>query len=211
MPITPLEFGDHLRAALDVVGFGLVIVDAASKVLAANRAADAILKCADGLRSYRGRLRCEAPQETRSLHDVVRAAAEPERFHARVPTHVGVTRSRAHRPLTVQVVPLEPASVRNQPGPPAGAVAVFLVDPMIETGDVESFATAYRLTPSETRVVGRILAGRGLIEAAARLRIAMPTARTHLQHIFAKTGTSTQTELVRLVVKSSLPLWPTGA
>jgi len=50
-----------------------------------------------------------------------------------------------------------------------------------------------------------------LVEAAAKLRIAMPTVRTHLQRIFSKTGTGNQAELVRLVVKSSLPLWPAGA
>ena len=70
---------DNLRAALDVVGFGLLIADAAAKVLVANRAAHATLKSADGLRSYRGRLRCEVPCETRALHDAIRAAAEPGR------------------------------------------------------------------------------------------------------------------------------------
>jgi DNA-binding CsgD family transcriptional regulator len=198
---------DSVRAALDVLGFGFLIVDSAAKVLAANRAADSIIERADGLRSYRGRLRCESPHETRALHNAIRAAAGDARSFGRAPIHVGVTRNQAHRPLTVHVVPLASASASAHPGPPAGVAAVFLVDPMVEAGDVESFARAYRLTPSEARVVGHFAAGRGLVEVAAQLRIAMPTLRTHLQHIFAKTGTGTQTELVRLVVKSSLPLW----
>ena len=195
---------DNLRAALDVVGFGLLIADAAAKVLAANRAAHATLKSADGLRSYRGRLRCEVPCETRALHDAIRAAAEPGRLQGCSAIHVAVSRNRTDRPLTVHVVPLAPAAAGKHP--PTAAAGVFLVDPTVEGGSAESFARAYRLTPSESRLVGHIIAGRGLVEAAERLSIAMPTARTHLQHIFSKTGTGNQTELVRLAVKSSLPL-----
>jgi DNA-binding CsgD family transcriptional regulator len=202
---------DGLRAALDVLGFGLLIVDLAAKVLAVNRAADALLRRADGLRSCRGRLRCEAPRETRALHDAVRAAAGPACNPGRPAIHVGVTRGVAHRPLTVHVVPLASLSAKGRPSPRGGLAAVFLVDPMGGAGDVEGVARAYRLTPSESRVVAHIAAGRGLVEAAAQLRIAMPTVRTHLQHIFSKTGTGNQAELVRLVVKSSLPLWPAGA
>jgi len=198
---------DSIRAALDLLGFGVLLVDSAAKVLAANRAADTLLKGADGLRSYRGRLRCDAPRQTRALHDAIRAAAGPAHNPDRSAFHIGVTRSVVRRPLTVHVVPLAPASADGH-RPRGGVAAVFLVDPTGGAGDVEGVARAYRLTPSEAGVVAHVVAGRGLVEVAAQLRIAMPTVRTHLQHVFAKTGTGSQAELVGLVAKSSVPLWP---
>jgi DNA-binding CsgD family transcriptional regulator len=44
-----------------------------------------------------------------------------------------------------------------------------------------------------------IVEGLDTIVAAKRLGIAPTTARTHLQRLFAKTGTARQSELVRFV------------
>jgi len=48
--------------------------------------------------------------------------------------------------------------------------------------------------------------GLGLTEAADMLGIGESTARTHLQRIFAKTGTSKQVELTRLLMSSTPPV-----
>jgi len=53
--------------------------------------------------------------------------------------------------------------------------------------------------------------GSGLVDTARTLRVAVPTARTHLQHIFEKTNVNSQAELVRLVMNSSLQLSVPGA
>jgi DNA-binding CsgD family transcriptional regulator len=42
----------------------------------------------------------------------------------------------------------------------------------------------------------------GLQAAADRLGISLATARTHLAHVFDKTGTRRQAELVRLLLRS---------
>ena len=51
--------------------------------------------------------------------------------------------------------------------------------------------------------------GLGVKEAAEMLGIAETTAKTHLQHIFAKTGTSKQTELMHLFMSSAPPVMMT--
>ena len=48
--------------------------------------------------------------------------------------------------------------------------------------------------------------GLSVKEAAALLGIGEVTARTHLQHAYAKTGTSKQTELLNLLNNSSPPI-----
>jgi DNA-binding CsgD family transcriptional regulator len=57
---------------------------------------------------------------------------------------------------------------------------------------------AFGLTPAEARVLANLFAARTLIETAATLGITRPTAKTHLKHIFLKTGVTRQAELMRL-------------
>ena len=63
----------------------------------------------------------------------------------------------------------------------------------------QAFAELYGLTTSELRVLLAMAPGLGVKEAAKMLGIGENTAKTHLQHIHSKTGTSKQTELVRLL------------
>ena len=48
--------------------------------------------------------------------------------------------------------------------------------------------------------------GLSVKEAAEMLGIGENTAKTHLQHIHSKTGTSKQTELIRLFMSSTPPV-----
>jgi DNA-binding CsgD family transcriptional regulator len=70
----------------------------------------------------------------------------------------------------------------------------------------EAFAKLYGLTGGELRVLLAMAPGLGMREAAEVLGIAEATAKTHLQHIFSKTGTSRQTDLMLLFARSAPPL-----
>ena len=59
------------------------------------------------------------------------------------------------------------------------------------------------VTRAEAALALELLPGRGLQVAADRLRITLTTARTHLAHVFEKTGTTRQAELVRLILQSA--------
>ncbi|MDP3321516.1 MAG: LuxR C-terminal-related transcriptional regulator, partial [Bosea sp. (in: a-proteobacteria)] len=63
----------------------------------------------------------------------------------------------------------------------------------------DEVAEACGLTPTEARMLGLIVKGLDTVVAARKLGIARTTARTHLQRLFAKTGTARQSELVRFV------------
>ena len=64
---------------------------------------------------------------------------------------------------------------------------------------VDEVAEACGLTPTEARMLGLVVKGLDTVVAARKLGIARTTARTHLQRLFAKTGTARQSELVRFV------------
>lgn len=60
----------------------------------------------------------------------------------------------------------------------------------------------FALTRAEVDFAMEIIKGDGRQAAAARLGISLATARTHLEHIFEKTGARRQAELVQLLQSS---------
>ena len=70
----------------------------------------------------------------------------------------------------------------------------------------EAFAMLHGLTASELRVLLAMAPGLSIKEAAQMLGISENTARTHLQHIYSKTGTSKQSELIHMFMSSTPPV-----
>jgi DNA-binding CsgD family transcriptional regulator len=70
----------------------------------------------------------------------------------------------------------------------------------------EAFARLYGLTGGELRVMLALAQGLGAKEAAEMLGIGEPTVRTHLQHIFSKTDTPRQADLLRLLHNATPPI-----
>jgi DNA-binding CsgD family transcriptional regulator len=190
---------NSLRGALEALSVGILIVDGGAKVVMANRAAESILRTGDGLRCRHGRLVCARPQETSAVHHAISALMQ-----AGTAADVHVSRNPGRRPLMLHVLPIPSPSAWDGFVPRTGIAAIFVVDPTSSAPNIEAFTAVYGLTGSETRVLREIVTCGGLVQSAQKLNIAVTTARTHLQSVFAKTGTRTQTELVQLVMKSSL-------
>ncbi len=87
--------------------------------------------------------------------------------------------------------------------------AIFMQDPIVMPPlAAQAFAELYRLTGSELRVLLAMAPGLGVKEAAESLGISESTAKTHLKHIYSKTGASKQTELIRLFMSATPPVSP---
>jgi DNA-binding CsgD family transcriptional regulator len=61
----------------------------------------------------------------------------------------------------------------------------------------------YGLTPAESAFLFEIVRGDGLRAVATLLGVSRATARTHLRHMFEKTGTQRQAALVRLATNGA--------
>ena len=109
----------------------------------------------------------------------------------------------SRRALSVLVAPLRIDSRWIMAGCPAAIVFVADPDSTPPTAQ-DQLRTLYRLTPAEAAVAMAIARGTGLQAAADELQISLTTARTHLQHVFEKTETRRQAELVRLVAAGGL-------
>ncbi|SFK12389.1 response regulator transcription factor [Methylocapsa palsarum] len=62
----------------------------------------------------------------------------------------------------------------------------------------------YGLTPAETRLLVLVAQGMTVVNAAHALGVSAATVKTHMQHLFAKTGARRQVDIVKLVM-SALP------
>ena len=110
-------------------------------------------------------------------------------------------------PLFAHVLPLTGSDFRTRLQP-AAVAAVFIGTPPDEQEGADTVAAAFGLTPAEARVLANLFAGRTLAETAVMLRIGRTTAKTHLEHIFLKTGVTRQAELMRLWTRL---ISPTGS
>ena len=109
--------------------------------------------------------------------------------------------------LVAAVLPLHGGERRNLCGAFAAMAAIFVQDPIVVPPfPGEAFAKLYGLTGSELRTLLAMAPGLSVKEAAELLGIGDTTARTHLQHIHGKTGTSKQTELLHLFMSSTPPI-----
>jgi DNA-binding CsgD family transcriptional regulator len=70
----------------------------------------------------------------------------------------------------------------------------------------EIIAKAYKLTPTELRVLLAIVEVGGVPAVAETLGVAGETVRTHLGNIYVKMGVNRQADLVKLVAGFSQPL-----
>jgi DNA-binding CsgD family transcriptional regulator len=146
-------------------------------------------------------LRAEGRAASIEIQSAIKQAASNESGIGKTGLAVRLTAEEDEAPVVVaHVLPLAGGEVRSQLEP--AAVAAVFVNPKVDdAASAQAVAATYGLTPAETRVLTRMLTGSTVAEAAADLCVATTTARTHLDSIFAKTGVSRQSELIRLAAQ----------
>jgi DNA-binding CsgD family transcriptional regulator len=115
-------------------------------------------------------------------------------------------RGQAGQQYVAHVLPLT-SGLRQRIGEAHAAVAaVFIRKANIGwASPVETIAKLYKLTPSEIRILLGVVEYDGIASVASTLGISQQTVRTHLKHIFEKTGKRRQAELVKLVAEFVSP------
>jgi DNA-binding CsgD family transcriptional regulator len=183
-----------------ISGKGILLVDAGARVIFANSAAERMLRAGSGLVLGRDGLRAETPAETRLLRQTIANCAEPKDELGGAGGRLRL--SREHQaPLTVLVTPHRARLTWIDVVRPR--VLLFITDPkQAAVVRSESLRQDFGLTRAEAGFTREILKGDGLRATASRLGISLTTARTHLAHVFDKTGTRRQAELVRLILQS---------
>jgi DNA-binding CsgD family transcriptional regulator len=177
-----------LTQAFDVIERAALVLDAEGRALCWNEAFTALL--GPGLKLAGGRLIAEDPEASRQLDALVRPAGRP-------PLASVIVKRRDSAPVLIRIVPL----VGPSRGLFAGGTTLLLgSDPgTVPVPPFEVLQAAYQLTPAEARLAQAVSGGDTVAEAASRFSITAATARSQLKAIFAKTGATRQSDLVRIV------------
>jgi DNA-binding CsgD family transcriptional regulator len=184
----------------------MFIVDGIARIIHINASGYALLTDAAILRCVSGRLSVFDRQAQCTLRAAIAAARADD-----APVDMrGVT-----VPLTAydgkqwlaHVLPLTRHARRHTNTAYTAVAAVFIRKVGLDlTYALATLASVYNLTPAEMRVFAAIVEFGGVPEVAPVLGISETTVKTHLQHIFEKTGTNRQADLVKLVAGFESPL-----
>jgi DNA-binding CsgD family transcriptional regulator len=200
--VTAATFAD----ALDSLKAGMFLVDSTRAIVHANVSGHTMLASGEVLRAVGGRLAANDAKSDHELRAVLAAASTGD---------AGVGVAGIAQPLAARdgsrnvahVMPLTSGKRRLTGQHYAAVAALFVHEARLQfTSAPETIAEAYNLTPSEVRVLLAIAQEGGVPETAVALGINESTVRTHLQRVFAKTGTGRQADLVKLVAELSNPL-----
>lgn len=188
-----------LADTCDALMSGMFIVDGTGRIVHANISGFAMVAEANLLRAPNGRLTANDPAAGQALLDIFTAAEGGDAALGRRGVAVPLTARNDER-YVAHVLPLT-SGARRKAGVSYGAVAAVFVrkaDLDMPSAPV-AVAQQFRLTPAELRVLFSVVEISGISEISDVLGISEATVKTHLHHVFEKTGTDRQADLVKLV------------
>jgi DNA-binding CsgD family transcriptional regulator len=185
-----------LEGLLDRFAVAALVSDPAARPRFLNARAEALLAAADGLALSPDGLVAATPELTVALREgIARVAASDG------DGRIAAVRLRLQRPSRRPAlrVTLTPARRLDPDDAAAGSVAVLVSEPDAPPPiDKEALADAFHLTRREADVACLLASGADMSAIAAALDLGIGTVRSHLKHVFQKTGTASQAALVAL-------------
>ena len=186
-------------SALDLLSHAVVICDGAARVLFANATAKKMLAKKRGLRTAGNRLAGSTAEQSKALSEAIGVVARRERDTASL---VFEDSDDTFRLLIAHAS----AELRLGLRPQADLVLVSFSDPAAdEAGSAEVLKETLKLTKSEAGVALGLAHGQTMQEIAEDFHVSLNTVRTHVAAAFAKTQTSRQADLVRVVLRTVGP------
>lgn len=186
--------------ALDALAHGVLIVDAVARIVFANRAATAMLSCANGLHGERDILGTTNANDTLRLRTLIARAAGID-ARPRLGGAMLIRRAPPDEPLQTLISPLRTRDI----GADSSTAMLVVIDPHGSRRGVETRLVAlFGLTPAEARVACEVGKGSNPKDVAEMLRVLPSTVRTHLHHVFEKTATRRQADLMRLIAQLAI-------
>lgn len=185
---------------------GVGLVDALGRLVHANAAGRQLLDAGDPLFTRDGRLAARDARVDQALQDLIARAGTRDAALGTDGTALLLTAQDGTHHVA-HLLPLT-SHARRQTGRLYDAsAAIFMRRTRLES--VQSpglIAKAYRLTPTELRVLLGIVEIGGVPEVAGLLGVAETTVKTHLRRVFIKTGAERQADLIKLAAGFAMPL-----
>lgn len=188
---------------IDRMLVGSVILDEHGKIMKSNGAADRLFAKRDGIYVSQDALHAHCPLENRKFQKAIQLGINNHLIAATSCVEATtLSRPAGDMPLSVLIRPI-PLNYCAEDKRRRPAVAVFIRDPAGSPQNSRAMLRKlFRLTPTETEVALLLVDGLTLDEAADALGMTKNTARAHLRGVFAKTGATRQSVLVKTLLNS---------
>ncbi|MCK1391924.1 helix-turn-helix transcriptional regulator [Bradyrhizobium sp. 1] len=192
-------------ATVETLTAGVVLTDEDSKIVHANAAAEAMLAAGDPVLARHGRIAVQSAATTASLQSAIAQAAKDEAALGQKGIGIPIPRPSGD-PLVIHVLPLRRGHMRAglvQRAAAALFVASASGPPQLPH---DALVQLYDLTPAEVRIFELICDGQTRDAISSQLGVSVSTVKTHLFHVFEKTGCRRQVDLVRLAKSLTFPV-----
>lgn len=186
-----------LREVLDRLPEAVVVVDNAGHAAFVNGAAKLILAPNDGLGVIDGRFVASNKVANAQIHEALARAKM-----SREPVFLNVDRPSGKRGYPLCICGLDETRDGDSS---AALIAIFLADPATPSRLPAAWlCKRYSFTPKEGQIVADLAEGRSVEEIGHVQKVHPSTVHHHLKSIFRKTQTFRQSELISLVLYSSV-------
>lgn len=193
---------DTLSTVVDQLPVGVVVLNDDASLRYANRSAQALLAARDGLCLDGREPHAMRPGDDARLRTLIGEQASRTTPHA-----IRIPRPSGRPAYAVRRIP--PGHTDGATGL-SPATTLIINDPSAAPVLTEqTLRSLYGFTRAEARLARHLVAGHTVAQAAAALGVTAGTARRHLEHLFKKTATHRQSELIRLLLESPAAFGPT--
>lgn len=190
------DAGDRL---LEQMPGAALLLDGRGRIVAANTAAEHLLRAGDGLRSAAAadgrRLAATLPSQRGALQDCLSAAVPGDRDDGPLPgprTCTRIDRVSGRQAYVLVASALTPS--------PAPRLLLRVLDPALAVRpDPRLLSAAFGFTGGEARVAALLASGLSTPQVAACLGVGVTTVRSQLAQCFEKTGLRSQVALATLL------------
>jgi DNA-binding CsgD family transcriptional regulator len=195
---------EALCATLDHFDAGFVAVFPDGKILHANRMAHEMMAEGWPIQANNGSLQACSKKATTLLLKSLRQVTQTTERSPSDDISLDICLADAASPKGVAIATMKPLlNTRLESSP----VAIFVTS-IKSRGDcaLAAIAECFGLTPAETRTLHHFVEGGTVANAGQALAVSENTVKTHLQNIFAKTRSSRQAQLIKLINDLRPPL-----
>jgi DNA-binding CsgD family transcriptional regulator len=185
----------NIRSALNLLPLGIIVVTSDATVLMANESAVSILESENILAIEDGQVVVRSAPHQKALRS---ALAEVQRDTGTAAVGFSVGRT-GKKPLSITILTTDTRDITSR----SSQILILISDPEVApAADLSLLSALFDLTPTEAAIANLFMAGYDTTRVSRELKIAKSTLRNHLKHMFAKTNTRNQGELLHLLLTS---------
>lgn len=196
----------ELSASRQSPGRGVLLVDAEGRLIVADDLGHRLMAESSAIREVDAQVVLPTPEDTARLHRLIQQCRKTPAQVVCAGSTVQIDREGP--PLRIDVLPFSEAGIALGPEHaryPQATAMLVLHDPVGRKRDARLvLRRRFGLTPAEAEVALELMRGKGRAAVAQRLGVSLATVRTHMTHVFAKAGVSSQAALVSQIVKQGV-------